>query len=162
MKTIKLTRGQFALVDDEDHESLSRHRWCAQRAIHSWYAIRGVWVYGKVKTIRMHRVLIGCKEHVDHIDGDGLNNQRSNLRVATRSQNAMNCRKRNMASSAFKGVSRCPRAVIRPWLARVTAGYRTEFIGSFELETDAACAYDAAAKLEHGEFARLNLWRGVL
>lgn len=100
MKTIPLTRGKYALVDDGDFEYLNQWKWHAQFIKGIWYACRGVrqpkiaiGIPGKVVRILMHRVITGATgrwEIVDHIDHDGLNNQRHNLRIVTNSQNLRN------------------------------------------------------------------------
>jgi hypothetical protein len=85
MKTIPLTQGKVAIVDDEDYERISSHKWYAQKTVRGgWYAARrGETTKGKWETFYLHREILRVSMHpeVDHIDGDGLNNQRSNLRV---------------------------------------------------------------------------------
>lgn len=156
MKEIELTQGKVALVDDEDYEWLNQWNWCAVRlpnknngSIH-WYASRG-W------TRYMHRFilnLIGTKQRADHIDGDGLNNQRFNLRIATGAQNNMNRRNVREHSSQYKGVSWD--YVNQKWMVRIKAkGYYMN-LGRFVDEVEAALAYDRAAMHYFGEYANLN------
>lgn len=102
-----------------------------------------------------HSVLLLGVEKIDHRDGDGLNNQRHNLRPATTRQNGQNRRKVAAASSAFKGVSFHLRD--RKWQARIKVSAARIQLGYFESEADAARAYNAAALKYFGEFASLNV-----
>jgi HNH endonuclease len=164
MKQIPLTKGAHALVDDADFEQLSQHKWLLITpggANGRRYAAR----YVGRKLVYMHRLLLADQlspecPHADHRDGDGLNNSRANLRVCNRSQNQRNRgpQPRTDRTSQFKGVS------FRKgnWLARIntTPGIQTH-IGSFGTELEAALAYDAAAIVYHGQFARLNFPSGI-
>jgi len=145
MKTIPLTRGKVALVDDEDYERLSKFKWFARKSKHGWYASRHVSMHQELVTARV----------VDHRDGDGLNNQRSNLRAATREQNARSRRKRSKLTSRFKGVSWA--ADRKKWRAQIMANGKSKMLGSFEREAEAAAAYDAAARIYFRDFALTNL-----
>lgn len=105
----------------------------------------------------LHRFLLNVTDpsvKVDHRDGDGLNNVRSNLRTCTDRQNGANSRKWPACSSTFKGVWWHKR--MKRWIAVISVEGRTIHLGYFELETDAARQYNAVAFLVHGEFARLN------
>lgn len=154
MKLIPLTQGKFAMVDDEDFEELSRFKWYAHRGGRSWYARRNAWVAGagKQRCVLMHSRITGF-DLTDHIDGDGLNNQRANLRDATKAQNGQNRRRNRNGSSAFKGVTRDPRDA--GWYA----GIRRRYIGRYRSEEEAALAYDAAARELYGAYAALNFPR---
>lgn len=151
MREIPLTRGMVALVDDQDYERISAHKWSAATA---GYAIRGVGSHKNSRCIYMHREILGVSadEHVDHVDGNPLDNRRSNLRVCAHAQNMANRhRNSNKTSSAFKGVF--PSGSKRsPWRASV----RNTHLGHFTSEIEAARAYDVAALALFGEFARLN------
>jgi hypothetical protein len=96
MREIKLTKGMVALISDEDYDRVSALKWCVSQEGRNgakFYAIRGRRVDGKWKKIRMHHFILGVTSDtlgeyvVDHIDGDGLNNQRENLQVITRVEN---------------------------------------------------------------------------
>lgn len=104
MKEIPLSRGMHALVDDDDFDNLSRFKWCVVNPSPTrWYAVRR----DKKKFIYMHHVLLPKQDGLitDHIDGNGLNNQRQNLRRATPFENRINSRKRSNNTSGFIGVS---------------------------------------------------------
>lgn len=161
MKTVALTKGKVAVVDDCDFAHISQFRWRAKLRTGSagddWYAIRNlVREDGSRTTIKMHREILGAPPDslVDHWDSDGLNNRRDNLRLCSLTQNNRNRRKQHsQSSSLFKGVTQ----VRGRWYAqiRVEAGKR-QSLGYFGTEEDAARAYDAAAREHFGEFARLN------
>lgn len=157
MRLIKLTQGRFAKVDDEDYDYLNQWKWCASKRGHACYAVRAERVErGKYKAVGMHRKImgIGIKEGIDHIDGDGLNNQRSNLRFCTRSENNRNTRSREGSLSRFKGVSW--HKGNKMWAAYIRSNKILKCLGYFHVESDAAIAYNNAAQKIHGEFARLN------
>lgn len=156
METIPLTRGKAALVDDSDYPRLSQFKWYARKDEGRFYACRAVTVSpNKQKLIQMHREIIGGTLKIDHRDGNGLNNQRYNLRPATTSQNGQNRRKFAPASSPYKGVCFSKRDT--KWLSRIAVNGRRVLLGYFLSEQDAARAYNDAAKKYFGEFANLNL-----
>lgn len=152
-KRIPLTHGKTALVDDSDYEALMQHKWflgCGG------YAIRHVWDGGKNRTEHMHRVIIGkdCEGFdVDHINGDPLDNRRSNLRIATRSQNMANARP-HRDGTGYKGVTYDKRR--KRYFARICQNYKQRFLGYYDTAEDAAKAYDAAAADAFGTYSRLN------
>lgn len=157
MVKIELTRGQVALVDDADAPALLPHSWCVLPAHRSgFYAVRAI---GPGQIVSMHRQIMGLPQsrtpHVDHRDGDGLNNQRANLRIATVSQNHANSRKPRCGTNRFKGVTRSTHG--KPWQARIVVLQRAYWLGRFHTEEEAARAYDVAAREHFGEFAALNL-----
>lgn len=157
MKQIPLTQGKFALVDDEDFEELNKHKWYAQKDGNTFYANRKVGIgQGKEKVDIMHRIILGVtdsKIKVDHIDHNGLNNQRQNLRIATSAQNAMNKKSSKNTSSKYKGVTY---RRLNKWEASIYLFKKYKYIGIFSTEIEAAKAYDEMAKLHFGEFACLN------
>lgn len=151
MKTIKLTQGKVALVDDSDYEYLNQWKWCAHKDHNMFYASRSF----RGKTIIMHRVIMNAKkgELIDHRDRYGLNNQRGNLRFCTCSQNAKN--KISHGTSKYLGV--CLHKISRKWQADIVINNRKKYLGSYACEKDAAKAYNKAALKYHEEFANLNL-----
>lgn len=155
MKTISLTQGQVALVDDEDFEELNNFTWHAHRRKgYTFYAVR--WVAGgQGSRIKMHQQILRMP-YVDHKDGDGLNNQRSNLRGCNHSQNLMNQRAQAGRSSQYKGVYHYRTNRAHPWAAYITVNKRRIYLGYHSTEKDAARAYNAKAVELFGEFARLN------
>lgn len=162
MKLIRLTKGQFAMVDDDDFERLSKHKWYAQRSRNTFYAQRNVTIGRKKRrTVHMHREVTGTADHLqcDHIDGNGLNNQRSNLRECTHQQNRRNTQKRIASKSRFIGVTR--RSDGERWVASIKIQGKRQHLGSFLLEEDAARARDSRAKELFGEFAALNFPEGT-
>lgn len=145
-KEIPLTRGKFALVDDDDYPELSKHKW---RVSGEGYALRSVKAGGKSQDIFMHRAILNPPPGFegDHIDRDRLNNTRANLRIATRAQNAANVSCRNK----FRGV--------RPGKGCWKTIIGDRVIGRYSTAEDAALAYDIAALEKRGEFASLNFPR---
>ena len=155
MKLIKLTKGNFAKVDDEDFELLSESKWHTQTgATKKPYAACGVSVRGKPRTILMHRVIMNAPmdKHVEHIDGDGFNNQKSNLRLCTRSQNLANQKLHTNNKSGIKGV--CWLTKKQRWFAQIQVNGKNRFLGTHKKIEDAAAAYMAGAKKYFGEFSK--------
>ncbi len=155
MKVIQLSNGKAAKVDDSDWECLSVYNWQCSHGYASRMTSRP-----NRTCLRMHRLILDCKpsEHVDHIDGDKLNNQRDNLRIATRSQNLANMSKhRDALHSRFKGVTYDRhRTNGRPWFVRGNANNKSHHVGYFSSEIEAAAAYNEWAIATHGRFARVN------
>lgn len=156
MKRIPLTKGYFALVDDDDFIALRGFKWYAvvPPKGHTVYAARTVYLGGGRNTsVYMHCSILGVTG-VDHKDSNGLNNQRYNLRPASQSQNLANQRK-TRGVSRFKGVV-WVKARNR-WQAQISVQGKRKFLGRFDCETDAAIAYNDAASKAFGEYARLNV-----
>lgn len=143
-----------ALVDDEDFEDLNQYKWHAAKFGNNFYAMRNIRIDGKRTSIKMHREIMGRK-NIDHIDHDGLNNQRSNLRVCTHQENHMNRRANINATSAYKGVSF--KKQTGRWIAKIHINDKQINIGSFADEVDAARAYNKKAIELFCEFANLNV-----
>lgn len=148
--------GRVALVDDEDFGLVSQYRWYPRKpkkASRMTYAACNYTRDGKPGRIMMHMLITGWPM-TDHIDHDGLNNQRANLRPVTVSQNAANMRANRGASSDFKGVWWAKKE--RVWRAGIQYQYKKVTLGSFDSEEAAARAYDAAARRLAGSHAYLN------
>jgi phage-related protein len=156
----KIKVGEFeALVDDADLPLVAHLKWYPRKSRNTTYAVHDQRKQGlKPAWLRMHRVIAAAKlgEEVDHKDFNGLNNQRENLRVCTRSQNGKHLRVRRFnhnKHSRFKGVtwhSNCG------WVAMISCDGLVERLGSFRSEKEAAVAYDHAALRLHGAFAETN------
>ncbi len=162
MREIRLTQGKVAIVDDEDYEALSRHKWFAQQGRRTWYAKRDARGEGQ-GVVYMHRVVSGAATgvDVDHVSGDGLDNRKQNLRQASRRENCRNQRKRVNASSPFKGVAWHAKA--KKWAASINdrvgvsgGNASSRHLGLHNDPESAARAYDAAAVIAFGEFAAIN------
>lgn len=158
MKEIKLTQGQVAFVDDEDYERLSQYKWSAIKASpkHPWYAVTNMHTEKGRRSVRMHRVLLGAKsgDVIDHIDGNGLNNTRANLRFCSQSENVRNARKHNASVSKYKGVTPAPQN--GRWRAQIQFGGKKIPLGTHASEEMAAFVYNCAALQYFVPYARLN------
>jgi HNH endonuclease len=151
VRYIPLTRGKYAIVDAEDFEELSKHKWTLIRRGNSDYAGRRE----KGKHISMHREIMNTPDDmvVDHINGNGLNNRKANMRNCTKAQNSYNSRPRG-GHSGYVGVT------YRKSKGKYEAviGFRGEkiYVGEFDDEIEAAKARDRKARQLQGEFAYLN------
>ncbi|HAR45060.1 MAG TPA: endonuclease [Nitrospiraceae bacterium] len=161
-KTIPLTQGKVAIVDADDYAMLIKHKWIADKKRRDYCACRSVGPRSSRKTIYMHRVILGAGPHemVDHINGDGLDNRKANIRKCTHAENQRNIHARN-SICGFKGVTKVQRnyQLKKPWVACITVGCKQSrriHLGYFENPVDAAHAYDHAAQKYFGEFANCN------
>ncbi len=175
IRAVGLNNGEIALVDEADYLEVSKYRWI----VHKTKSQLATYAQGflprvrakkympkngpkldKVRKILMHRLVMGVLDDpgvfVDHIDRNGLNNTRNNLRLASNAENARNAvgKKRPARTSSFKGVYLRKGA----WRADIKVNRRTIPLGAFETELAAARAYNAAALKYFGEFARLNIF----
>lgn len=152
---IPLTQGLETIIDEQDG-TLSKHKWHAQPAKNTCYAARSVGAHGQQKTVFLHRVIMKAPKgtEVDHIDGNGLNNRRSNLRLATRSQNGQN--NHVVAGQVpFRGVFQ-DKNHQHIWRAAIRYQGVRHYLGSYSSAESAARAYDEAALKWHGAFASVN------
>lgn len=159
---IQMTRGFVTTVDDEDGD-LARSKWQPLFQSKTRVCARGgIRINGQDKTILLHRIILERMlsrslvrgEEVDHIDGDSLNNRRSNLRLATRSQNNMNKRRYRNNRSGYKGVrwnKQCQK-----WQAEIRLNNKVKYLGRYNDPEQAYAAYCAAAVELFGEFARVE------
>ncbi len=156
-RRIPLTRGKYTIVDTDDFERLNKHKWFAVKSTNTFYAGRTVHFGKKSISIRMHRQVIHLPDHlfVDHINHNGLDNRKANLRPATCAQNNYNrILLRKSKTSKYKGVNWKKEA--RKWIVRIGVNGKQKQVGYFKDEIQAAKAYDEAAKKYHKEFAALN------
>lgn len=154
MKTIPLTKGQFALVDDADFDWLSHWAWYAYKAPNTFYACRTIKVEGKKRCIWMHRLINDTPRGLltDHENGDGLDNQRANLRSATHQENMVN-NTRHRRLHMPRGVSW--HITKKRYYAQITFNRRNIFVGSFMSAEDASVAYLAKrAELRAGQLIK--------
>lgn len=142
-KRIELTQGKYAWVSSEDFERVSKRKWSYH---HSGYVVRGK------PQISLHRFILGAKkgQHIDHINGDKLDNRRSNLRFCTSAQNQYNKR-------AMRGIPKCVsyRPSRRAWIVRIQADGKRHWVGYFKDFNKAVLAYKKAVVNYHGEYARV-------
>ena len=160
MKEIPLTQGKFAIVDDEDYDKINSFKWHSHRMKNTnrYYAGHFFKINGKYKYYHMHKFImdsIGIDNIIDHIDGNGLNNQKSNLRICSFSDNIKNQKKRINSKSKYKGVYHIKKSGM--YRARIQADGKRLHLGCFVNEIDAAIAYNNAALMYFGEFANINI-----
>lgn len=157
--TIPLSRGLSATVDADDFVFLSQWKWTAYAAYRTFYACRRQRSGDRYVLVLMHRALMCPPDGavIDHINSDGTDNRRSNLRVCSQRQNQMNLRPQRGGTSLLKGVwMDNSRRNKKKWRSAIRVNGRLLYLGRFETEEGAAAAY-AAAALEHfGEFARVT------
>lgn len=170
MKKIATTQGQFAIVDDEDYERLVSHKWYATKSITKskvkWYitrqyrdpSIRNSKGEAKQIAIPMHREIMDAPKgrHVDHKDGNPLNNQKSNLRICTPQENLWNQGWESSPDKPYKGVYRYVKDKKRGWRAEISHNKVSIPLGWFKHPETAAKTYDKLAKALFGDFAKLN------
>ena len=164
---IPLSQGKVTLVSPEDYHFLIQNKWCTQVKPRTHYALRNISITNpdaktKRTTLKMHRVIlarmVGCDllktEHCDHINGNGLDNRRENLRICTNQENIRNQLPTRGGSSQYKGV--CWDKSKGKWQSNITLDGRQRNLGRFTSEVEAAKAYDAAALKHWGRFAKPN------
>lgn len=151
---VPLTQGYEAVIDPADVAQVASFNWCALIKPRAVYAVRIDRSGPKQRTVRMHRAIMDAPDglEVDHRDGDGLNNRRGNLRLATKSQNQCNARSRKNSSSNLKGVT-WHKASGR-WQSRIKLGAKERYLGLYDTPDAAHAAYAQASTELHGEFGR--------
>lgn len=157
MRRVPLSRGMFAIVDDEDYELISKRKWYASQSRNGvFYARSNIVRDGRRTGVWMHRLIMGSpKGRIDHKNHDGLDNRRDNLRMASLSENGMNAKKTALPRhSVWKGVSWSKRFL--RWVAYIRVNGCQKHLGYFRDEIEAAMAYNKAATQFFGEFARVN------
>jgi len=156
VRFVPLSHGNFSIVDTDDYDHLSKYKWYTSQDGNHFYAYAYISIGNKKKKIFIHRYIMNAPKGlvVDHIDGNGLNNRKSNLRICTKAQNVQNCRPRSNCSSKYKGVFW--NKANKKWSATIHKGDMRMYLGGFKKEIDAARAYDQTAAEFFGEFAYLN------
>ena len=154
MKYIKLTQGQFAMVDDAVFEWLNQWKWSADKSENTYYALRAK--SSKVPRIRMHCLIMGKRKsrEIDHINDNGLDNRRQNLRFCTRATNMQKAKRKKRASTRYRGIK--PYGANGKWEARIGFHGKKLYLGCFVSEKAAAVVYDMAAIEYYGKHAYLN------
>ena len=158
---IPLTHGYETIIDASDLELVVKYDWFARvrhkadGSIRTVYAVRSKKIVRKTQMVGIHRAILNAPDgvEVDHIDGDGLNNRRSNLRLASRAQNQKNKGRPINNSSGVKGVTWCAKR--GKWQAQISDANKHYNLGRFDKIEDAAAAYAAASAKFHGEFGRV-------
>ena len=156
---IELTHGKVAIIDDDNWDLVSGFKWRAVKGHNTWYALAtsrrdG----GGHRAVLMHRLLLGLTDptiKTDHRDGDGLNNQRENIRACSDAENGRNRRKNVNNSSGFKG-ARWHKGAGR-WVAQIWFNGKQKYLGLYSTPQEAHAAYCAAAIELHGEFANFGM-----
>lgn len=156
MKEIMVGNGLSAQVDDEDYGWLNQYKWhLGTKKCGTQYAIRHLYINGKRSTITMHQDILKTPKGMctDHINGNGLDNQKRNIRICTPSENCMN-RKPQGGTSKYKGVSL--HSIGGRWKCRIKTKGKIYNLGHYDSEEEAARKYNEVASSMFGKFARLN------
>lgn len=156
---VPLTKGKFAIVDDDDLPRVLEKKWraCWSKTTKSYRAMAHVIDdEGKDRSVFMHRFILSPDrgDVIDHINHDTLDNRRCNLRVCSQSENLQNARRRCNSTSGYKGVSWDKTR--GQWRSYITHNGKFLFLGRFDMVRDAAKAYDRAAVEFFGDYAYLN------
>lgn len=157
MKKIKLSQNQFTLVDNKDFKYLNKFNWYVHSGGNTVYAARNSkTINGKRKTIWMHKEIMKTPKgmETDHIDGNGLNNQRKNLRICTKSENQHNRSKYKCNTSGFKGVSW--HIGHKKWGASIQSSGKQIYLGYYDSKIEAYNAYCNACTKYHRDFAKIK------
>jgi hypothetical protein len=157
MKTIVISSGEIALVDDDDYEALSQYKWTLQVNRNNRYAARWKVVGKRTYKIFMHRSIMNFPEgsEIDHINHNGLDNRKENLRLTHKSGNQQNARIRRDNKSGYKGVRWYKRD--KRWQSSIMVDYKAIHLGYFDDPKAAAFAYNQAAIRYFGENAFQNI-----
>jgi hypothetical protein len=156
MKTISLTKGMLAIVDDDDYDKLSKFKWMASYypKRRKYNACRSIGTKPHQQTVLMHRIIMNALKgsDVDHINGDTLDNRKSNLRICTRAQNMANVKARSHNKLGVKGVYKSNNR----FRATIRVNHKRYHLGYFDSLSEASAAYNKAARENYGDFALLK------
>lgn len=159
-REIKISDGSYVLIDEDDYERVGKWKWSANG---NGYAVRNErYAPKKYRKQYLHRFIIGAKKGqiVDHINGNTLDNRKSNLRICDLKGNARNSRGKGGRYSKYKGVTLDK--VSRKWVAQIGVDGKNINLGQFETELEAAKTYNEAALKLHGDFAYINDFNEVM
>lgn len=158
MKTITLSRGYITKVDDEDYERFVKFKWHTEKARGNLrYAARCIWIGNKNTVVLLHRLIMDNPKgkSVDHVNGDGLDNRKNNLRICSHKENIRNSKLlRSNNKSGYRGVSW--ESGVKKWRADITVNYRLKFLGFYKTKELAAEVYNLAAKRYFKKYANIN------
>lgn len=160
MKLIKVTKGLYTLVDDDDYEELSKYKWYASKKSKNYdkyYIERRIrYPDGSSKIFKMHRIIMNAPpgKNVDHINGNPLDNRKCNLRLCSQSQNNMNSKLQKNSTTGYRGVSWHKKA--GKWRAYINVNRKQYHLGLYDDINDAIDAYNKASIEKHGEYANKN------
>jgi hypothetical protein len=149
--------GDFkVLIDDEDYDKIKDYTWRVSKDGNTFYALTHIRINGKFTSVPIHRLIMNAHkgQEVDHINNNGLDNRRSNLRICSHSQNMMNTQLNKNNKSGFKGVSIDKKNKYLSWRAQISINNKKICLGNFVIPEEAHEAYCEASKKYHGEFAR--------
>lgn len=154
---VPLTQNKEAIIDAEDVDKVLNYTWCAILNKGCFYAATAVRnAEGKVVRILLHKLILKCEKplEIDHADGNGLNNTKTNLRLVTRQQNMFNVRKPKHNTSGYKGVSWCQSS--QKWKATISVERKRHHLGFYNTKEQAYSAYCEASERLHGKFGRVD------
>lgn len=151
MIKIPLTKGKFAVIDDDDYDKIAGYKWCFAKA---GYAASRKKNYGE--QVLMHRIILnaGKTQSVDHKNGNGLDNRKNNIRLCSHQQNMMNRKMPCHNTSGYKGVTWDKQ--MKKWRAQLRHSKTNSYVGLFSNIVEAAKEYDKKAREVFGEYARTN------
>lgn len=156
MKLIPLSKGQHAIVDDEDYDAMNSVKWYTYECFYTFYAMRTVRMGGgKKKSFHMHRMINKTPDGMltDHINGNGLDNRKENLRSVSHKENMVNCARNTPKRPKYRGISWHKSNY--KWYAQITIDSKNIYIGSFHNQEEAASAYNEfREKVRAGEIIR--------
>lgn len=154
MICIPITQGRHAVIDSADYELVAAHKWYSHKSGNNFYA--KTFIDGKCTY--MHRLILDITDAntvADHIDGNGLNNRRGNLRSCTKTQNMHNAKGKSNSKTGLKGV--CYHSRDNLFNARIRVDGKRKSLGYFKTAEEAHAAYCKAALMYQGDFAKTGL-----